>query len=163
VCASSNGGDWKGAVTIRLANAGDLDRVKACAEEAYVLYVPRMGKKPAPMIADFKAQIEAGQVYVIDARDEVAGFIVLYRRGDHLHVENVAVFPARQGEGLGRALLAFAEKEAARRNLPTIELYTNVKMTENLELYPRLGYVEIDRCEEAGFSRVFYRKEIGSH
>lgn len=149
-----------GAVTIRLANAGDLDRVKACAEEAYVLYVPRMGKKPAPMIADFKAQIEAGQVYVVDVGGEVAGFIVLYRRGDHLHVENVAVFPARQGEGLGRALLAFAEEEAARRNLPTIELYTNVKMTENLELYPRLGYVEIDRREEAGFSRVFYRKRI---
>ena len=35
-------------------------------------------------------------------------------------------------------------------------------MTENLALYPRLGYCEIDRREEAGFSRVFYRKEICS-
>ena len=114
------------------------------------------------MAADFRAQIEAGRVYVIDVDGDVAGFIVLYRRQDHLHVENVAVFPSRQGLGLGRALLSFAEKEAARRGLQAIELYTNVKMTENLELYPRLGYVEIDRRDEEGFSRMFYRKHLES-
>jgi len=147
-------------VTIRLAHLGDLDSVKRCAEEAYALYVPRMGKKPAPMVADFRAQVEAGHIYVIDADGDVTGFIVLYHRGGHIHIENVAVFPAHQGQGLGRALLSFAEEEAKRRNVRTIELYTNIKMTENLELYPRLGYVEIDRCQEAGFSRVFYRKDL---
>lgn len=147
-------------MTIRLAILGDLERVKACAHEAYALYVPRIGRDPAPMVADFRAQIEAGQVYVIEVGGDVAGFIVLYQRRDHLHVENVAVFPARQGQGLGRALLSFAEDEARRRDLPTIELYTNVKMTENLDLYEWLGYVEIDRREEEGFSRVFYRKQI---
>ena len=34
-------------------------------------------------------------------------------------------------------------------------------MTENLELYPRLGYREVDRREEDGFSRVFFRKRLG--
>ena len=58
-------------------------------------------------------------------------------------------------------LLSFAEAEAERRNLQAIELYTNVKMTENLKLYPRLGYAEIARREEDGFSRVFYRKGLG--
>jgi len=153
---------------IRMAATGDIDGVQACAQAAYALYVPRIGKKPAPMVADFAAQIDAGQVYVIEASGaasgEVAGFIVLYPRGDpwgdHLHVENVAVDPDRQGQGLGGALLAFAEDEARRRGLAAIELYTNVKMTENLALYPRLGYRETGRREEAGFSRVFYRKDV---
>lgn len=148
-------------MSVRLANLSDLDSVKGCAEQAYALYVQRMGRKPAPMVADFRAQIEAERVYVIDFGGDVAGFIVLYRRRDYLHIENVGVFPSRQGLGLGRALLSFAEEEAERRSLQTIELYTNVKMTENLELYPRLGYVEIDRREEDGFSRVFYRKHLG--
>ena len=147
-------------MSIRLANSSDLDSVKGCAEEAYALYVPRMGKEPAPMVADFGAQIEAGQVYVVESDGNVAGFIVLYRRQDHLHIENVAVSPSHQRLGLGRALLSFAEEEAERRSLQAIELYTNVKMTENLELYPRLGYREIDRREEEGFSRVFYRKRL---
>ncbi len=147
-------------MTIRLAQIADLDLVRSCAEQAYALYVPRMGKKPAPMVADFKAQIEAGHVYVIEADETVAGFIVLYRRRDHLHVENVAIFPARQRQGLGGALLSFAEAEAKRQGIPAIELYTNIKMTENLELYPRLGYVEIDRREDEGFSRVYFRKPL---
>ena len=148
-------------MNIRPAVPNDFDSVKGCAEQAYALYVPRMEKKPAPMIADFRAQIEAGHLYVIESGGDVAGFIVLYRRRDHIHVENVAVCPARQGQGLGRALLSFAEDEAKRRNVRTIELYTNIKMTENLELYPRLGYVEFDRREEHGFSRVFFRKDLG--
>ena len=148
-------------MTIRMAHASDLDSVTHCAAEAYELYVSRMGKKPAPMIADFRSQIAAGQVYVIEGGHGVAGFIVLYCRHDHLHIENVAVLPATQGQGLGRRLLAFAEDEAKRQGLASIELYTNVKMTENLELYPRLGYEEIGRREEEGFSRVFYRKRLG--
>jgi ribosomal protein S18 acetylase RimI-like enzyme len=151
-----------GDMPIRKARSNDLDAVRACAQAAYARYVPRIGKEPAPMVADFAGQIDAGQVHVIEGGGQVAGFIVLYPRGDHLHVENVAVAPDRQGEGLGRALLAFAEVDARRRGLAAIELYTNVKMTENLALYPRLGYRETGRREEAGFSRVFYRKEVAS-
>jgi len=72
----------------------------------------------------------------------------------------VAVLPWKQGHGIGRALLSFADAEARRRGLPAIELYTNVAMTENLALYLRLGYVETERREEAGFSRVYYRKDF---
>ena len=148
------------AMKIRSAIAADLDAVKACAEQAYALYVPRMGRKPAPMVADFGAQISAGHVHVMKADGGVAGFIVLYPRGDHIHVENVAILPALQGRGLGKALLALAEAEAGRRKLTAVELYTNEKMTENQTFYPRLGYVETGRREEDGFARVFYRKDL---
>ncbi len=147
-------------MTIRKAVLSDLDRVKDCARQAYTLYVARMGKEPAPMVADFAAQIESGTLHVIELDGEVAGFIVLYPRRDHLHVENVAVLPAGQGKGLGKALMRFAEDEATRQGLSAIELYTNVKMTENQAFYPALGYVETERREEDGFSRVFYRKDL---
>lgn len=147
-------------MTIRKALPPDLDRIKDCARQAYAPYVPRMGKEPAPMVADFEARIAADSLHVLELDGEVAGFIVLYPRGDHLHVENVAVFPGGQGKGLGRALMRFAEEEAGRLGLSAVELYTNVKMTENQAFYPALGYVEIDRREEDGFSRIFYRKEL---
>ncbi len=146
--------------TIRLAVATDLAAIRRCAEEAYALYVPRIGKKPAPMVADFAAQIDDRQVHVCVEGERVLGYIVLYARDDHLHIENVAVFPSLQGSGLGRDLLAFAEDEARRAGIAVIELYTNRHMTENLGFYPRLGYVELGRGEEAGFARVFYRKKL---
>ncbi|MCH9019241.1 MAG: GNAT family N-acetyltransferase [Proteobacteria bacterium] len=144
---------------IRQAISADLDAVKRCAEEAYAKYVSRMGTKPAPMIADFAGQIGAKIVHVIVDDGSVLGFIVLYPRDDHIHVENVAVFPERGGRGIGGKLLAFAEHEARRLELPAVELYTNEKMTENLSLYRYLGYQEIGRRTEAGFSRVYFRKD----
>ena len=144
----------------RPATVADLDAVTSCAEQAYALYVPRMGQTPAPMVADYAARISAGLVHVAEADGAIAGFIVLYPRGDHMHVENVAIRPALQGRGIGRALLAFAEQAAKRRGLAALELYTNAKMTENQTFYPRLGYTETGRREEDGFARVFYRKEL---
>ncbi len=147
-------------MNIRPAARPDFDRVRDCARQAYALYVPRMGKEPAPMVADFEAQIGAGKLHVVELEGEVAGFVVFYPRGDHLHVENVAVLPSAQGKGVGKALLGFAEDQARRLGLPAVELYTNVKMVENQAFYPALGYLETDRREEDGFSRVFYRKEL---
>jgi len=34
-------------------------------------------------------------------------------------------------------------------------------MTENLSIYPHLGYIEVDRREEDGFSRVYFEKRLG--
>lgn len=144
----------------RIAAESDLDAVTDCAERAYFLYVPRIGRKPAPMGADFAAQIAAGLVHVAEADGAIAGYIVFYPRGDHIHVENVAVDPALQGRGIGKALLGLAEAEAKRQGLAALELYTNAKMTENQVFYPRLGYVETGRREEAGFERVYYRKDL---
>ena len=40
-------------------------------------------------------------------------------------------------------------------------LYTHEKMTENLALYARIGYVEYDRRSQGAFSRVYLRKHLG--
>jgi hypothetical protein len=43
----------EGVVTIRLAGAGDVGALGAVAAEAYRDYVPRIGREPAPMTADY--------------------------------------------------------------------------------------------------------------
>ncbi len=112
------------------------------------------------MVADFATQIAEGLVHVCVEDDDVLGYIVMYPRDAHIHVENVAVFEAQQGTGVGRMLLDFAEQTARDAGSGAMALYTNQHMTENLSYYPRLGYEEVGRGEEAGFARVFYRKEL---
>ena len=76
-------------------------------------------------------------------------------------VENVAVEPDRQGGGLGPTLLEFAERQASgARASGELRLYTHERMTENIELYERLGWTEYDRLAEHGFARVFMRKPV---
>ena len=148
------------APSIRRATEEDLPAVEACAGAAYAVYVERIGREPAPMVADFASQIRAGQAFVLDDGGAVLGYVVFYPQGDHLHLENVAVLPAHHGWGLGGRLIGFVEEAARGRGLAAVELYTNLKMHENLRMYPRLGYVETGRRREDGFDRVYFRKEV---
>ena len=148
-------------MTIRPAQPGDASAIKACAIDAYACYIELIGKNPAPMVADFKRQIEQSIVYIAsDNQTKIQGFIVFYPREDHVHLENVAVFSQFQGMGIGKKLISYCEYFAKQHSYAKIELYTNEQMTENLELYAHLGYTEFDRSKKDGFNRVFFRKEI---
>jgi ribosomal protein S18 acetylase RimI-like enzyme len=137
---------------LRPARAGDREAIERLVEAAYGGYVERIGRRPAPMDADYTGLIGAGRVTVADRDGAVVGVIVLEPMAGHLLVENVAVDPRAQRTGLGRRLMAHAEDEA--------RLYTNELMAENVAWYPRLGYRETERRAESGFSRVFFEKRI---
>ncbi len=145
---------------IQRARPEDAAFIRRIAIAAYSPYIRRIGRKPAPMLADFPALIAAGEVWTISEIADIAGFIVMRSGGESLHVENVAVDPEQHGRGFGRALLSFAEDEARRRGLRRLDLYTNAKMRENLALYPLLGWQETARKTEQGFDRVFFEKLI---
>lgn len=145
---------------IELATEADVANITACAKAAYAMYVERIGREPAPMVADFADAVARGHVYVLANAQSLFGFVVFYPREDHLHLENVAVLPECKGLGMGSRLLRFVEEEARRRGLNAVELYTNAQMTENLALYPQIGYRETARRIEDGFSRVYFRKEL---
>jgi GNAT superfamily N-acetyltransferase len=145
-------------VEVRQARADEIDVVREIVEQAYLPYVERIGRRPAPMDDDYVVRIRDGLVDVVDHHDEILGLVVLVEEEHALLVENLAVRPASQGQGIGRALLAHAERTAVRIGLVELRLYTNSAMTENLELYSRLGWHEVDRRTEDGFQRVFFTK-----
>jgi ribosomal protein S18 acetylase RimI-like enzyme len=146
---------------IRQAVAEDEAAVRDCAEQAYVRYIGLIGRKPAPMTADFGMQISAGQVHsAFDRQGVFLGFIVFYPDERGMHIENVAVLPSAAGQGVGRALVRYCERQACYQDVEVVHLYTNEKMAENLKIYSRLGYIEIARRMEDGFHRVFFEKKI---
>jgi GNAT superfamily N-acetyltransferase len=142
---------------MRPAEHTDKAAVERLVHDAYSPWIEVVGMRPLPMEADYGALIAAGRVHVTDALDAL---IVLVPEDGVLLVENVAVRPDRQGKGLGRALMAYAEQEARRLGLPALRLYTNVKMTANIALYESLGYVETGRMGVEGRSAVMMRKQL---
>ena len=93
-------------VTLRPAETDDLAFVTNCAESAYSLYIERIGKKPAPMVADFAAAQREGHLEIMQAEKVDIGFLVSFSRQDSLFVENVAIAPEHQGKGFGGAIFA---------------------------------------------------------
>ncbi|MED5611678.1 GNAT family N-acetyltransferase [Pseudomonas sp. JH-2] len=145
---------------IRQATPDDAPAIARLVDEAYSPYIPRIGRKPAPMLDDYRQVIAEADVFVCALDGEVAGVLVLRPQGPVVLLENIAVAPAFKGRGIGKALLAFCEDYARARRLEAIELYTNQLMTENIALYTKLGYQETHRATEDGFARVFMRKGV---
>jgi len=146
--------------SIRPATSEDADAVSRCVTEAYSPWVPRIGRKPWPMLQDYVAVLREASVTVAEIAGRVVGVLVLSNNQEGLLIENVAVAPAWQGCGIGKALLQHAEAEGRRLRQRIVYLYTNELMVENIALYVRLGYVEYERRQEQGFRRVFMRKVL---
>ena len=145
---------------LRLAQPEDAPVVSECVAAAYAHWVPRIGRKPWPMLQDYSAVIQTEHVVVAEEHGEVAGVLVLCETPNGFLVDNVAVFPSRKGQGVGKTLLVHAEHEARKRGYTSLYLYTNEKMSENIALYTQVGYVEYERRQEEGFRRVFMRKAL---
>ena len=59
---------------IRRAGPGDVDALHAIAAAAYEKYVPRIGRAPAPMTADYEQAVHGGQI---------VGFSILIAQAEH--------------------------------------------------------------------------------
>jgi ribosomal protein S18 acetylase RimI-like enzyme len=145
---------------IRQALSADADKIGAIARAAYAKYVPRIGRPPPAMIADFADYIAGNVALVVEVAGEVVGYMIAWPEPDAYFIKNIAVEPAAQGRGLGRGLIEHAAGEARRLGLPALRLYTNAVMTENLAMYRRIGFVETHRAMENGLSLVYMRWDL---
>jgi ribosomal protein S18 acetylase RimI-like enzyme len=146
--------------TIRQAEPEDQEALVNCVQAAYSKYIERIEKKPAPLLADYQALIAQGIVYVLTDKKGIRGVLVMMPQGRDMFVENIAIDPRFQGQGLGRALMAFVEQQAQKEQLDEIRLYTNELMTENLLFYHQLGFEEESRHVQNSYRRVFLRKRL---
>jgi len=147
-------------IHIRPALQSDAAGMLACVENAYHLYIARIGKKPGPMLDDYAEVISVHQAYVAEVQGRLTGILVLIKQGDSILLDNVAVHSDFQGRGIGSQLVHFAENLARQQGYQTIELYTHKLMTENYQAYLNLGYAEVERREVKGYARIYMQKAL---
>jgi GNAT superfamily N-acetyltransferase len=146
---------------LRAATADDAETIRLLTREAYAKWVPVIGREPLPMVADYAEAVRKHRIDLVEIEGRLAALIEMVPGADHLLIENVAVSPAHQGQGIGRRLLAHAEDVAASLGHREIRLYTNKLFAENVRLYLKNGYA-IDREEPfKGGVIVHMRKSVG--
>lgn len=146
--------------TIRRAEPQDAECITALVTEAYTPYIARIGKKPAPMLEDYRQVLQENETFVLTDNDEVVGVLVMSPESTELLLVNVAVSARHKGKGLGKVLMAFCEEHALGKGMAAVRLYTHERMIENIDIYKKLGYLETHRATEDGFARVFMRKAL---
>ena len=147
-------------IKIRLAVTRDDSAVAYCVCQAFIHYIPRIGKQPGPMLDDYQSLIEQSVVYVACQQEEIVGVLVLLETDEGFRIETIAVLPSAQGIGIGGKLLAFAEAVALNLGYISIYLSTHRLMYESQAVYAHFGYVEFDRRIVNGYDRIFIRKQL---
>jgi ribosomal protein S18 acetylase RimI-like enzyme len=113
------------------------------------------------MKANYERAVRDHEIDLLYADGNLVALIEVIVNSDHLFIENVAVVPHRQGEGLGRYLLRHAEEKTRKAKLRELRLLTNQAFQANIRLYESAGY-RIDRTEPfaGGGTTVYMSKAI---
>ncbi len=114
---------------------------------AFEPYVRKLGNGPsAGPYPWLEAAINNGDVYVGCDGDCVVGAISTVRCTGELIIDQLAVDPGRQGEGIGSQLIKSLEQIAIGEKMNALSLQTAEIMTDLLRLYDRHGFVETHRA-----------------
>lgn len=131
---------------VRPARPEDVERLKRILRAAYSPFLEDLGDAPPPLMQDVAADIAAGDCLV--AANPPLGFAIVRTSPGKAHLENLAVDPAAQRGGIGRALVAAAEAQALAAGAKRLTLATHPAMTATRGFYAHLGYNET--ATEAG-------------
>lgn len=145
-------------LTMRQASVEDAEAIAALTDAAYKKYIPRLGRKPQPMTADYRQMAAEHPIWLLYHGKTLAGLLALMYEPETLFIYSVAVHPDFQRQGLGHRLMAFAEEQAHQAGIRRIRLYTNEHMVENIALYLKLGYTEVRREPYLGSDLVHMEK-----
>lgn len=142
-------------ISMRRAKADEANVIRDLVRAAYAKWVPVIGREPRPMQADYDAALKLHRFDVMEQAGRIVALIETEPRVDHLWIENIAVTPEAQGQGLGKRLLAHAEDLALAQGFGEIRLLTNGRMGSNRQLYADSGYIA-DREEPFDDGTVVY-------
>jgi ribosomal protein S18 acetylase RimI-like enzyme len=151
------------AMQIKRAGSQDAQVVRHLVRTAYAKWVSILGREPMPMRADYERAVREHEIDLLYADGRLVALIEIIMHSDHLFIENVAVTPEHQGQGLGRHLLRHAEQKARSADLTKVCLLTSHAFESNIRLYESVGF-HIDRTEPfMGGTTVYMSKAIAVH
>ncbi|NTJ40987.1 GNAT family N-acetyltransferase [Agrobacterium larrymoorei] len=85
---------------------------------------------------------------------ELLGCIFCKPESSSLYIGKLAVSPAAQGRGLGRALLRKAEETAHSLSLPALRLETRIELVGNHKQFSSWGFTKTAENAHPGFDRT---------
>lgn len=145
---------------IRPARESDIQQIKFLAQTCFAPYVSRMGRKIKVPEFDHGKDVRDGKVAVYMVDNSVRGFITTHIDGMDLHIENMAVTAKFRRQGVGRAMLDYADQQGIRSRCLRLILYTTVIAFENIAYYRGRGFTEVDRRFAEGQEMVLFERYL---
>ena len=140
--------------TIRTAAAADAAVIAALVRRAFAAQ-PRPTDPPSSALKETAATIAAhlarGGGAVLE-RGGVVGAVLWEVEDGALYISRVSVDPDSRRQGIARALVDEAEREARRRGLPRMTLGVRLELEENRQLFRSCGFEDFEFRRHEGYT-----------
>jgi GNAT superfamily N-acetyltransferase len=146
-----------------LADAVALPAIERSAAQLFRLDPPLawLADAQVPNAAQHRLAIEQACVWVAENSDgQLTGFVRAVDIDQHMHIEELSVSQAFQGQGIGRALVAAVIEQARAMQLNSVTLTTFRDLPWNAPFYQRLGFVELAHAHTDRHLRDALQAEI---
>jgi GNAT superfamily N-acetyltransferase len=130
-----------GTLRLRDATAADAAAIADLVNRAFLVerFFVDGDRTSAPAVVRL---LETGTFLLAEADGRLGACVYIEPRGDRAYFGMLSVEPSRQGEGLGRRLIAEVEERCRRQGCRVMEILVVDVREELPPLYRRLGYVE---------------------
>jgi predicted N-acetyltransferase YhbS len=129
-------------ITIRTADAADVAGIVALLNAAFAMERDFIDKDRTS-VPEIERDMTTGTFFVVDG--DASGLVscmYLEQRGDRLYLGMLAVNPSQQGRGLGKQMIAAAERRAASLGCRALDIRIVDRRTELPPFYRALGFVD---------------------
>jgi GNAT superfamily N-acetyltransferase len=94
-------------------------------------------------VAEISRLLDVGAFLLAETDGRLVACVYVELRGERGYFGMLSVDPSRQGEGLGRLLVAAAEDRCRREGCRMMEIHVVDLRQELPPIYRRLGYIEV--------------------
>jgi len=141
--------------TIRPAGPADATVVADLIRRAFAAQ-PRPTNPPSSALretaASIIAHLERGGGAVLERDRLVVGAVLWEVEDGALYISRVSVDPGYRRQGIARALVDEAEREARRRRLPRMTLGVRLELEENRQLFRSCGFEDLEFRRHEGYT-----------
>ena len=141
--------------SIRVAAAADAGVIADLIRRAFAAQ-PRPTNPPSSALKETAATVAGhlarGGGAVLERGGVVAGAVLWEVEDDALYISRVSVDPVYRRQGIARALVDEAEREARRRGLRRMTLGVRLELEENRQLFRSCGFEDFEFRRHEGYS-----------
>jgi ribosomal protein S18 acetylase RimI-like enzyme len=153
--------------TIRAVQAGDAAAVADLVRLAFSAQ-PRPTNPPSSALQETAATIiehlTRGGGAVLESGGVIAGLVLWNEDEGAFYISRLSVHPERRGQGMARALMEEAEREARRQGFSRMTLGVRLELEENRRFFRSCGFVDASLRSHEGFSEptwVLMERRLG--
>jgi ribosomal protein S18 acetylase RimI-like enzyme len=141
--------------SIRTAGPGDAGVIADLIRRAFAAQ-PRPTNPPSSALKETAASVAAhlarGGGAVLERGGIIVGAVLWEVEDDALYISRISVDPVYRRQGIARALVGEAEREARRRGLLRLTLGVRLELDENRQLFRSCGFENFEFRRHEGYT-----------